>query len=68
MSNYIKVKDYKGNEVDFEAAMNLMDEDLREELANYGFDSDQEFFEAYAARHSEKFDGEDFAPFYGGAW
>lgn len=62
------VKDYNGREIDLEAAMNLMDADLREELANKGFDTDQEFFEAYAERHAEKYDGEDFAPYYGLAW
>lgn len=35
-----KVKDYNGKEIDFESAMNLMDADLREELANEGFDTD----------------------------
>lgn len=63
-----KVNDINGNEIDFEAAVHMMDDDLREELAAEGFDGDQEFFEAYAERHAEKFDGEQFAPYYGMTW
>ena len=62
------VRDVKGNEVDYEAAVELMDDDLREEL-HYELApcAEQEFFEAYATRHNEKH-GEGFAPYVGGEW
>lgn len=63
-----KVLDINGNEIDFDAAVRIMDDEIREELSSEGFDSDQEFIEAYAKRHAEKFDGEEFAPYYGLAW
>lgn len=62
-----KVLDSKGNEIDFDAAVNLMDDDTREEIAATGPESEQDFIEAYAAAHEAKF-GEEFAPFVGGAW
>ena len=63
-----KVFDANRNPVDFEAAVNMMDDDLREELhAELAPCTEQEFFKTYAARHAEKF-GEDFAPYVGGAW
>ena len=61
------VKDYNGRAIDYEAAVNLMDDDLREELHAEGIDNDQEFLERYAKLHSERF-GEDFAPYTGGEW
>lgn len=62
------VKNVHGNPVNFSAAVALMDDDLREELhEKLSPCSDQEFFEAYAKAHKEKF-GEDFAPFVGGNW
>lgn len=51
-----------GKTIDFEAAVNIMDDELREsvhfELAPC---ADQEFFDAYCKRHFEKF-GEEFEP------
>ena len=47
------IKDFCGNEIDSEAAVNLMNEDIREAIANTGdFDDDpQGFAEAYAREH-----------------
>lgn len=57
-----------GNVRDYEAAVNLMDEELREELRRTMSNSTpQEFIERYAKEHREKF-GEGFAPYEGGAW
>lgn len=62
------VNDINGNQVDFEAAVNLMDDDLREELHDEMAPcSDQEFADAYAKAHEERF-GEQFAPLCGGEW
>ena len=62
------VKDVSENHVNFSAVVALMDDDLREELhEKLSPCSDQEFFEAYAKAHKEKFN-EDFAPFVGGIW
>lgn len=45
-----------GYELDFEAAVEMMDDDLREELANSGeYETEQEFFTAYEAAHEKKF-------------
>lgn len=65
-----RVVDAKGNEIDFEAAVNLMDDEIREDMHdNYepGFDNPQAFLEEYARRHQEKY-GESFAPWVGGQW
>ena len=63
------VKDYYGRNVDFEAAAGLMDRDICDDLHNeLAPCTDQEFFDAYAQAHAEKFGGEEFAPYYGGAW
>lgn len=49
-----------GNEVDFDAAVNMMDDELREELHNkLAPCSDQDFMDAYAEAHQAKF-GEQF--------
>jgi len=53
---------------DYDAAENLMDDELREELhRTMSNGTPQEFIEAYAKRHREKF-GEGFVPYEGGAW
>lgn len=64
-----KVNDFNGNEIDFEAACNLMDREITENMDGM-FDEgqEQEYIEEYAKRHAEKYDGEEFAPFYGLAW
>ena len=54
------VKDMNGNEVSYEAAVMLMDDDIREELAaEMAPCTEQEFFNAYEQAHMEKF-GEEF--------
>lgn len=62
-----KVFDVNGEAIDFEASVNLMDDETREEIAAQGIEGEQEFLEAYAAAHLEKF-GEGFAPYEGLAW
>ena len=56
----MKVINQNGTEIDFEAAVSLMDdeiiEDLNRELAPC---SEQEFFSAYEKAHAEKY-GEEF--------
>lgn len=49
-----------GSEIDFDAAVNLMDDEIREEIhAELAPCDDQEFLDAYVDRHAEKY-GEDF--------
>lgn len=62
-------RDAAGHWIDMDAAANLMDDDLREELAfSAMYDNDPTgFLREYAKRHAAKF-GEDFAPYAGGAW
>ena len=49
-----------GSELDFEAAVNLMDDEIREELhAELAPCGNQEFLDAYVERHAQKY-GEDF--------
>lgn len=65
------VNDFNGKVIDFEAAMQLADQEICESMqAEYGetWSNDQQFIERYAELHAEKFNGEEFAPFYGGAW
>ena len=49
-----------GYTVDFEACVNLMDDEIREELAAEGIESEQEFMDRYVDRHAEKYNGEVF--------
>lgn len=50
------VKNNYGVEIDWNTAVNLMDDDLREELsADLAPCTEQEFFEAYAKAHDNKF-------------
>ena len=54
------VKNNYGTEIEWNAAVNLMDDDLREELnADLAPCTEQEFFEAYAKAHENKF-GEEW--------
>lgn len=62
----VKVTTSDGREIDFEAAANIMDDDIREELHGEGIETEQEFYAAYCERHLLKF-GERFAP-DGGQW
>lgn len=62
------VKDYDGREIEFEAVVPYMDREIAEGLHAEGVEDEQEFFERYAEAHAAKFDGEEFAPYYGGEW
>lgn len=64
------VKDQNDHSINYEAAVSLMDDELREGIvATHDYDDDpQGFIEAYAILHSEKFKGEGFAPYTGEAW
>lgn len=44
-----------GTEVDFNASINMMDDEIREELHSLGYGSEQDFFNAYETAHNEKF-------------
>jgi len=48
-----------GKILDFDAVVNLMDDDLREEVHALAIISEQNFFDEYVAAHLEKF-GEPF--------
>lgn len=64
-----KVKDYYGNEIDYDAAVHMMDDELREEVhSDLAPCEPQEFIDEYAKRHAEKYDGEEWAPYYDLAW
>lgn len=47
--------------IDFDSAVELMDDDLREELHAEGVDTEQWFIDMYCQRHLEKY-GEEFEP------
>ena len=52
---------YNNTQVDFEAAVNLMDDEIREALhQSMAPCTEQAFFDAYCEAHEEKY-GEDFA-------
>nr|DAH24674.1 MAG TPA: hypothetical protein [Caudoviricetes sp.] len=52
---------YNNTQVDFEAAVNLMDDEIREALhMEMAPCTEQEFFDAYCEAHEEKY-GEEFA-------
>lgn len=56
-----KVVNEYGVEINYDAAVELMDDELREEIhSEMAPCSDQEFFDEYVRRHREKF-GEEFA-------
>nr|DAK87782.1 MAG TPA: hypothetical protein [Caudoviricetes sp.] len=56
----MKVINKNGYELDFDAAVELMDDDIRERIANQGdCETEQDFFVAYEAAHAEKY-GEDW--------
>lgn len=58
----VTIKNAYGLEIDFDAAAALMDHDISAELGHGdGFASEQEFFDAYCAKHLAKF-GEEFEP------
>lgn len=50
-----------GYEVDFDACVALMDDEICEELnSEMAPCTEQEFLDAYIHRHAEKYDGEEF--------
>ena len=44
-----------GKEIDFTAALALMDDDIRESLHAEGYETEQDFFTAYETAHAEKY-------------
>lgn len=58
-----KVINGYGVEIDFEAAVTMMDDEIREKVH---FDlapcTEQEFFDEYAKRHAERYGDEDWQP------
>lgn len=62
------VYDENGNPVNFDAAVQLMDDEIREELHNeIAPCTNQKFLSEYAKLHEQKY-GEGFAPYVGGNW
>ena len=52
----MKVKNMNGYEIDFDAAVNLMDDDVREKVHRfYGGMDEQTFFSAYEVYHMRKY-------------
>lgn len=50
-----------GREIEFEAAVNLMDDEIRECIhSDLAPCSDQEFIDAYVKAHADAFGGEEF--------
>lgn len=64
------VNDINGKAIDFEAAMALADPEICEEIGNGldGSESEQWIIERYAELHAQKYEGEEFAPYFGLAW
>ena len=55
----MKVVNSYGYEVDFDAAVEIMDDELREEIHNkFAPCTEQKFFEEYSKAHEERFLGE----------
>ena len=52
------IKDYNGNNIDFEAAVMMMDDEIREQLHGTGIEDEQEFYNAYCEKHYEKYNEE----------
>ena len=61
MKTTIKNELGTGSEIDFGGALNMMDDDLREQVYRDGDQEPQAFFNNYCAAHFEKF-GEEFDP------
>lgn len=52
----MNVINMSGTEIDFDAAVNLMDDEIREEIhADLAPCTEQEFFSAYEKAHAEKY-------------
>lgn len=57
----MKTVNYNGDKIDYEAAVMMMDDDIREKLHHeIAPCTDQEFFDAYCKAHEEKY-GEEFS-------
>lgn len=54
----MKVINMNGTEIDYDAAVELMDDEIRESICGT-VDSEQEFFTAYEKAHAEKY-GEEW--------
>lgn len=50
-----------GREIDFDAAAQIMDKELTDQIDRIGSDSEQDFFSTYCALHYARF-GEEFEP------
>lgn len=57
----MNVKNQHGTTIDFSAAVEIMDDEVREQVHAEGHDSEQAFFDAYCAAHLAEF-GEEFEP------
>lgn len=55
----VKVINAAGREIDFEAAVQMMDDEIRERLHAEGYETEQAFFAAYEAAHLAKY-GEEW--------
>lgn len=53
------VKNQFGKLVDFDVAVSLMNDEIREATHEEGHETEQEFFDAYCANHTEAY-AEDF--------
>jgi SOS response regulatory protein OraA/RecX len=49
-----------GYTIDFDAATNLMDNDIIERMNEQEWTSDQAYLDAYVVEHAAKFNGEEF--------
>ena len=62
------VKNQYGVLIDFDVAVNLMDDEIREATHEEGHETEQEFFDAYCANHreayAEEFDLNEANPVY----
>lgn len=57
----MKVTNSNGTEIDFDAAVELMDEEIQELLHFRLYGNEQEFFDAYVIEHEKRF-GVEFGP------
>lgn len=55
----MKVINANGKEIDFDSAVTMMDDEIRERLHAEGYETEQEFFTAYEKAHAEKY-GEEW--------
>lgn len=49
-----------GSEQRFDAIVNMMDDEIREDLHGEGIEDPQAFVDTYVARHAVKYNGERF--------